>query len=262
MIIRQEQFHYILITQRDHAYAAGEILTHLSKIFIDINQFETVKFVLHQLNRGWVTPDAHLIINDLNKQPYDFHNYPEKFKLHFCKLSIEQVAQANLYAALLISMYYSLIFANNQSEYVSDFVKREVLRQNYLINKLKIDDIAALSYQLTLIKFCLNISMYLCINKVGCEKIKEAEIFKRGFEGSELFHKNDKNKIIASYRSKESSLVRFNSLILESDFDLEIPSKAVSKQLISEIGIDEAYQKAPITFISVKLIKEPFVWLQ
>ena len=175
MIIRQEQFHYIFITQRDHAYVAGEILGQLNKIFIEINQFETVKFALHQFNRGWITPDAHLIINDVNKQPYDFQNYPEKFKLHFCKLSIEQVAQANLYAALLISLYYSYIFADNQSEHVVDFVKRENLRQNYLINKLKIDDIAVLNYQLTLMKFCLNLSMYLCINKVGCEKTKEAE---------------------------------------------------------------------------------------
>ena len=262
MIIRQEQFHYIFITQRDHAYVAGEILGQLNKIFVEINQFETVKFALHQFNRGWITPDAHLIINDVNKQPYDFQNYPEKFKLHFCKLSIEQVAQANLYAALLISLYYSYIFADNQSEHVVDFVKRENLRQNYLINKLKIDDIAVINYQLTLMKFCLNLSMYLCINKVGCEKTKEAEIFKRGFEGSELFHKNDKYKIIASYRSKESNFVRFNSLILESDFELEIPSKVVPKQLINEIGMEQAYQKTPITPISVKLIKEPFVWLQ
>jgi hypothetical protein len=256
MIIREEQFHYIFITQHTHAYTAGEILGYLKKFFIDINQFETLKFALHQHDRGWIIPDAHPILNDAEKRPYDFLNYPEKFKLHFCKIGIDQVAQANLYAALLCSKYYCQFFEKTESEEVKEFIKKEVLRQNYLVNKLKIDDLDPLYYHLTLMRFCINISMFLCMNKVGSDKDREVPVFRNGFEGSEFFHKVGNTKIVAFYRNKKSSNVRFNSPVFEIDFNLKIPCKVISKALITKVGLVEAYLKTKTTIISVKLCKD------
>jgi hypothetical protein len=217
-----------------------------------------LKFALHQHERGWIIPDSHPIINDLEKQPYHFLNYPEKFKLHFCRLGIEQVAQANLYAALLCSKYYCQLLINSESADVKEFIKKETVRHSYLIDRCKIEDLSALTYQITLMRFCINLSLYLCMNKVGTAKLKEVPQFKNGFEDSEYFHKLDKNRIIASYRHKDSNTIRFNSQIFETDFEMEIPCRVVLKTLIAEVGLADAYHKTITSTFSVKLCKDPY----
>ncbi|MDA9555194.1 DUF3891 family protein [Pelobium sp.] len=251
MIVREAQDNFIFITQHDHAYIAGEFLARLKKDFIPLEYYESLKFAIHQHDRAWIIPDSTPILNDLTRKPYTFLDYPEKLKLHFYKLGIEQVDQANSYSAILCSMHYASFYQNAEEETEKQFFEREKLRQKHLINKLKIPHDRLLSYQLKILQFCDDLSLYVCMNKPGASKDEEADVFKKGFPNSEFFHKNGETKILASY--KDRNVVKFNSSPFEEPFEIKIPAKRVSKKLIEDIGLAEAYSKEVTTHFTIKL---------
>lgn len=245
MILREDSDNYILIAQHDHAYIAGELLTHLKKEFIAVEHFESFKFAVYQHDRAWIVPDSHPLLNDVTQKPFTFLDFPEKLRLYFYKLGIEQVNQANSYAALLCSMHYCNLAAASSSETTRQFLEREKLRQNHLIAKLKIPHTRLLTYQLQLLKFCDDLSLYICLNKPGATKQDEFPLFKKGFVDSEFFHENGTSRIIASY--KDRNTVKFNSSPFEDIFDVKVPLKRVSRKLIKDIGIADAYHAEPTT---------------
>ncbi|WP_017256889.1 DUF3891 family protein [Pedobacter arcticus] len=251
MILREDSENYILITQHDHAYIAGELLSHFKKEFIAVEHFESFKFAVHQHDRAWVIPDSHPLLNDVTQKPFTFLDFPEKLKLYFYKLGIEQVNQANSYAALLCSMHYSNLASSSASETARQFIEREKLRQNHLIAKLKIPHTRLLQYQLKLLKFCDELSLFICMNKPGATKEEEVPQFRKGFVDSEFFHENGESKIIASY--KDRNTIKFNSNPFEDIFEVKIHLKRVSKKLVSDIGIADAYLAEPSTFFKVSI---------
>lgn len=251
MILREDLDNYILITQHDHAYIAGELLTHFKKEFIAVEHFESFKFAVHQHDRAWIIPDSHPLLNDVTQQPFTFLDFPEKLRLNFYKLGIEQVNQANSYAALLCSMHYCDLAASSSSETATQFIERERLRQNHLISKLKIPHTRLLKYQLQILKFCDELSLYICMNKPGASKQEEVPLFKKGFADSEFFHNDGETKVIASY--KDRNTIKFNSSPFDDVFEVKVPLKRVSKKLVKDIGIADAYLAEPITFFKVNI---------
>ncbi|MBU1373715.1 MAG: DUF3891 family protein [Bacteroidetes bacterium] len=253
MIVRQDQENLIFITQHDHAYIAGEFFTHFKKEFIATEHYESLKFAVHQHDRAWIIPDTNPIVNDSTNFPFTFIDYPERLKLHFYKLGIEQVDQANSYAALLCSMHYAGYVENFKSEAGKQFYEREQLRQKHLINKLKIPHDRLLQYQLKILRFCDDLSLYVCMNKPGAAKEEEVDLFKKGFKDSEFFSKNGETKIIASYREKGRNVIKFNSSPFEEPFEIKVHCKRISKQLINDIGLADAYEAEPVTFFLIQL---------
>ncbi|HEX7367675.1 MAG TPA: DUF3891 family protein [Pelobium sp.] len=251
MILREDSDHYILITQHDHAYIAGELLTQLKKDFITIEHFESFKFAVHQHDRAWVIPDAHPLLNDVTQKPFTFLDFPEKLKFYFYRLGIEQVNQANSYAALLCSMHYCRLASSSLSETAIQFIEREKLRQNHLVSKLKIPHLRLLNYQLQLLKFCDDLSLYICMNKPGASKEEEVPLFRKGFADSEFFHHDGETKVIASYKDRNS--IKFNSNPFEGVFEVKVHLKRVSKKLAADIGIADAYHAEPTTFFKVNI---------
>lgn len=59
MIFREDPDNYILITQHDHAYIAGELFSHLKKEIVAVEHYESFKFAIHQHDRAWIIPDSH-----------------------------------------------------------------------------------------------------------------------------------------------------------------------------------------------------------
>lgn len=251
MIVREDQDNFIFITQHDHAYIAGEFLTHFKKDFIALEHYESLKFAVHQHDRAWIIPDANPFMNDATQFPYTFLDYPERLKLHFYKLGIEQVDQANSYAAILCSMHYCSFLENVRTEVGKQFYEREQLRQKHLMNKLKIPHDRLLQYQLKILQFCDDLSLYVCMNKPGIPKEEEVGIFKNGFSNSEFFSKNGETKIVASY--KDRNVLKFNSSPFEGTFEIRIHAKRVSKQLIKDIGLADAYANEVTTSYAIKL---------
>jgi hypothetical protein len=254
MIVRETQDNFIFITQHDHAYISGEFFAKLKKEFIPLDYHESLKFAIHQHDRAWIKPDAHPFLNDFKHYPYTFLDYPEKLRLHFYTLGIDQVDQANSYAAILCSMHYASFYKESEDAAGKQFYEGEKLRQKHLINKLKIPHDRLLNYQLKILQFCDDLSLYVCLNKPGVIKEEEVDIFKKGFPNSSFFHINGETKIIASYRDKDRNIVKFNSSPFEELFEIKIPLKRISKKLIEEIGLANAYEKEIITTISIKFI--------
>ncbi len=253
MILREDQENYIFITQHDHAYVAGELLVHLKKEFIALEHYESLKFAVHQHDRSWIIPDSHPIINDATGNPFTFLDYPERLKLHFYKLGIEQIDQANSYAAILCSMHYCCLIEGSNTEASKQFLEREKLRQSHLIQKLKIPHTRLLNYQLKILKFCDDMSLYICMNKPGTVKENEVALFKKDFPDTSFFHKNGETNITAHYH-KEKHHLKFNSSPFEKEFEIKVPLKRVSKKLVTDLGLAVAYQAEPTTSFSVKIL--------
>ena len=142
---------------------------------------------------------------------------------------------------------------NFKSEAGKQFYEREQLRQKHLINKLKIPHDRLLQYQLKILRFCDDLSLYVCMNKPGAAKEEEVDLFKKGFKDSEFFSKNGETKIIASYREKGRNVIKFNSSPFEEPFEIKVHCKRISKQLINDIGLADAYEAEPVTFFLIQL---------
>ncbi|MFC5282180.1 DUF3891 family protein [Pedobacter alpinus] len=255
MIFREDTDNYILITQHDHAYIAGELFSHLKKEIIAVEHYESFKFAIHQHDRAWIIPDSHPLFNDVTKKPFTFLDFPERLRLTFYKLGVDQVDQANSYAALLCSMHYCNLASISSSDNVKQFLDREKLRQKHLINKLKIPHTGLLEYQLKILKLCDDISLYICMNKPGATKEEEVAMFRKGFPESELFHKKLDLKVRAYYRDR--NIIKFNSSPFEDDmFEIKVPLKRVSKKLVEDIGLADAYHAEPTTFFSIYLTSQ------
>ncbi len=253
MIVREESDNFVFMNQHDHAYIAGELLTHFKKEFITLEHYESFKFAVHQHDRAWIIPDSQPLMNDATKQPYTFLDYPERLKLHFYKLGIEQVDRANSYAAILCSMHYASSYEHTSNEVAIQFYEGERTRQKHLMNKLKIPHDMLLNYQLRILQFCDQLSLYLCMNKPGASKKEEIETFKKGFHDSGFFHKNGKTDIVASYLDSET--VKFNSSPFENDFEVMLQFKKIPKKLIEDVGLEAAYQVEDFHDHPIKLIQ-------
>jgi hypothetical protein len=252
MIIRETPDNFIFITQHDHAYISVEFLMHLKEDLIPVDHYESLKFAIHQHDRAWIIPDSCPLLNDATGKPFDFIDYPERLKLHFYKLGIEQVDQANSYAALLCSMHYASFYKNTFGELGKQFLEREILRQKHLKTKLKNPHDRLLNYQLKILQFCDDLSLYVCMNKPGALKEEEVSFFKKGFANSEFFHRSGETRVIASY--KDRNILKFNSSPFEDPFEIKIPLKRISKKLIEDIGITDAFNNELVSTHTLKLL--------
>jgi hypothetical protein len=150
-------------------------------------------------------------------------------------------------------MHYAGYAENFKSEVGRQFYEREQLRQKHLINKLKIPHDRLLQYQLKILRFCDDLSLYVCMNKLGATKEEEVDIFKKGFKDSEFFSRNGETTIVASYKEKGRNIIKFNSSPFEEPFEIKVHCKRISKQLIEDIGLADAYEAEPVTSFPIKI---------
>lgn len=252
MIIRETPESFIFISQHDHAHIAGEFFSHLKKDFIPVDHYESLKFAIYQHDRGWIIPDSEPLWNDKELKPYSFLDYPELLKLHFYRLGIEQVDQANSYSAILCSMHYATFNHLYGSTAGKAFLDREISRQKYLLNKLKIYNDSLLRYQLKILQLCDDLSLYVCLNKPGVNKNEEHIFFKDGFDNSEFFSHNGEIKLNASFINKNT--LKFNSSPFESTFEVKITYQMVPKKNIIEKGLQQAFAQHVTNYHTLKII--------
>lgn len=251
MIIRESKEAFIFITQHDHANVAGEFFINLKKDFVPMDFYESLKFAVYQHDRSWIIPDSEPIWDNLNKRPHDFITYPENLKYHFYRIGIEQTDQVNSYAALLCSLHYASFLVNTNTEAGKSFYNKELQRQKHLMQRLNITNDTFLNYQLKILKFCDDLSLYVCLNKPGAEKKEEHPFFKDGFPNSAFFNDGGEKNIVASYA--DESGVKFNCSPFDKKFDLKITFKNVSKVAIKSQGLSKAFASQPWAFNAVKI---------
>lgn len=252
MVIRETPEAFIFITQKDHAQLAGDFFLQLKKDFIPQENLESLKHAIYHHDDAWIIPDAEPLWNDELNKPYDFNDFPERIKIHFYKHGIEQVYLSNSYAGLLCSMHYASFYKETDSESGKIFHEKEILRQKFTMQKLKIGVDNFLKYQLKILQFCDDLSLYICLNKIGVSKAEEHYFFKDGFTNSEFFNEFEDSKIVAFFKDRQS--VKFNSSPFETKFELKIPFKRILKESIDKIGLQKAYNSQPIVSLTVKIM--------
>lgn len=250
MIVRDSRDTFTFIAQHDHATISGEMFMMLKKEFVSAEHYESLSFAIFQHDRAWQVPDSAPIWDDFRQEPFDFNSYPEELKVSFYKNGIDQVDRVNSYSAILCSMHYSSFYENSLNDAGKSFYEREIQRQKHLISKLKINK-DFLDYQQRILKFCDDLSLYVCMNEVGATKTEEVEWFKKGFENSELFNDKNDTKIVASYVDKNT--VSFNVSPFTQKFEIKLPVKVVAKTQIQQLGLIAAYQEERITYQEIKI---------
>jgi hypothetical protein len=203
MIIRENQDHFVLITQHDHGQISGVLSRYWKEeYFSGMDRYEDVIFAINEHDRSWIGLDDTPFWNDREQTPYSFVDFPLIPKLVFYKLGVEEIEQRNPYAALLCSLHYSSFFQDRKEKASLDYLDDEWLRQKSLIRQLNLNenDIQGqMKFHFQLLQFCDNLSLYLCLNEPGVAKRNEHLWFRQGFPKSEQFGFTNGKQIKASW---------------------------------------------------------------
>jgi hypothetical protein len=177
-------------------------------------------------------------------------DYPGGPKLAFYKQGIDEVIQMDPYAGLLCSLHYASFLQNATSVIGIDFYNEEKQRQQELINQLRIRNDRTLSFHLNLLKFCDNLSLYICLNEPGTPKEQEHYFYRKGFQ--QKFSFTDENSIDAKWLNKET--VSLSISPFKKELKVQQPYKAVKKEKIKRTGLSAAYNESPILLREVTFV--------
>uniref|UniRef100_UPI0034D6977D DUF3891 family protein n=2 Tax=Bacillus TaxID=1386 RepID=UPI0034D6977D len=104
-----------------------------------------------------------------------------------------------------------------------------------------------------LLKFCDELSLYVCMNKPGVEKEDEIDLFKDGFEGTEMFNNKDDKLIQAEWVDEET--IRITPFPFQTEFHTYVNYKAINKYVVEEKGIAKADRESKMEKQSIRFIQ-------
>ncbi|KXZ03032.1 DUF3891 family protein, partial [Bacillus cereus] len=184
MIFREKnEKESILIRQHDHGFLAGEIAKHIKEDFFEDKTYlkETVD-AIYEHDRGWIELDKVPILNDAKNIPYTFMDCPSPLRFVFYTIGLNEIENSNPYGALLCSKHFLSFPLNEEDEEMMSFYKHELERQKRILKTLTKEQFAMFDKHYRLLKFCDELSLYVCMNKPGVKKKDEIDLFKDGFE--------------------------------------------------------------------------------
>ena len=104
-----------------------------------------------------------------------------------------------------------------------------------------------------LLKFCDELSLYVCMNKPGVEKKDEIDLFKDGFEGTEMFNSKEEKPIQAEWIDAET--IRITPFPFQTEFHTHVKYKTIDKREIEEKGIVKADRESEIKKQTIRFIQ-------
>lgn len=253
LIVYPHEDHFVMIRQHDHALASGEMARHwINPSFASEALKQEVILAVAEHDRGWIDLDHTPFWNDEKGVPFSFTDFPLVPKLVFYQKGIDEVEQKSDYAAILCSMHYQSFFRGYREAAGVRFFNREQKRQQRLKQKRNITtdrQELLLHYHFTLLQFCDDLSLYLCLQEPGTPKHREISWFKNGF--SQIFEDVDRRTIIPEWIDDRT--VRLTPFPLSEEIRIEIPCKRVAKVEAAAKGIAKAYHEAPGEMRRVRL---------
>ncbi|SHE15331.1 Uncharacterised protein [Chlamydia abortus] len=90
-------------------------------------------------------------------------------------------------------------------------------------------------------QLCDVISLYVCLNEPGVHKDQESPRYAHGFKDSELFNLEGDVRLIAEWVNAKE--IKISSNPFEESFLAFLKQKRVSKKLMQEMGISEAFSQ-------------------
>lgn len=247
MIIVEQEQSYLMITQHDHAQVSGELARNWSEeYFPGIERKHEVELAVFEHDRGWMDVDEQPKWNNKKNQPYSFVDYPIDPKVSLYSKGISEVAKQSSYAGLLCSLHYASFLQGSSDPNGTLFWNEENKRQQRLSQELGIagypDKEKELKDHLEILKFCDNLSLYVCLNEPGAAKSHEHPFFRNGFPQSFSFANHQ--PIHANW--KDQKMVKLSASPFKDFVEVKLAYKDVKKDRINKSGLVEAYREAPV----------------
>jgi len=242
LIVRERNDEFVLIDQHYHASISGKLFSSLNKD-LKPNQpwVNEIELAIYEHDCGWIPFDATPFWDDKSESPYSFIRYPTAPKTVLYESGIDRVEEKSLYAALLCSIHYSLFMQKNTTPIAESFIEREKRRQIRIKKQIPAFDEQLLQHHYEILQFFDNLSLYICLNEPGSKKEHEHPFFKSGITLPTLFKGG-------TLHAKWNSLsdIQLDHTLFTTNTTITLQQKVVSKSTISEIGLQQAYEKAPL----------------
>lgn len=251
MIIHEREHEFVMVAQHDHARVSRDAAQNWKdNYFLGLEKKDSVVLAVREHDRCWIDPDEEPLWNEQTQQPYSFMDYPGSPKLAFYTKGIDEIVQMDPYAGLLCSLHYGSFLEDATSTIGKNFWNQEQQRQHGLLKELGIQKDETLSFHLNLLKFCDNLSLYICLNDPGTPKAQEHFFYRDGFPQKFPFASNQ--PIHAEWLDHQT--VSLSVSPFKKKLHVTLPYKAVNKELIKENGLVAAYHHSPdlwreVTFI-------------
>jgi hypothetical protein len=257
MIVYERQNSYLLFGQHDHARVSGEIAFHWCEdYFPGVELKDKVVLAVYEHDRGWIPLDADPLWNEKQGRPYSFMDYPAAPKIHCYNKGVEEVVKQSPYAGLLCSLHYTSFLKGASEPAALYFLEEEHKRQELLLGKLGIagnpGEEQKLRDHLDILKFCDNLSLYICLNEPGTTKEKEHPFFRESFPQRFAFASNE--PIAAQWISKLT--VTLSNSPLSKKLKVQLPYKELEKEHIKVFGLKAAWQQAPVSTRTVYFVQK------
>jgi hypothetical protein len=255
MIIREREESFILITQHDHAKISGEIAQHWKdKYFKGEERKEEAVLAISEHDRGWIESDSAPLWNSHQQKPYTFMDYPLDSKITCYKKGIDEVEIMNKYASLLCSAHYDSFLQYEEDPIAQKFLDDESTRRLRLLKQCgMLGNMAKeklFHHHLNILKWCDNLSLYICLNEPGANKVNEYSFFRNGI--SPIFSFANNKPIHLKW--KDQNTVSLSVSPLEKELQVELLFKEVRKDDIHANGLIAAYTNTPYSYQNVTFI--------
>ena len=164
MIIRERTDAYLLVKQHDHALASGEFAKHWAR---EPWPLDSTLYAIAHHDVAWQGPDMAVRWNEEAGRPYSFMDYPPEPKVAAYAAGLDLLETEDPYAACLCSMHYETLVRGSGSEVERRFGEAEVSRQHRLKAAMSEEELGGLEYNLSLLKLCDGLSLFVCLNEPG-----------------------------------------------------------------------------------------------
>ncbi len=164
MIVRRQGRRFVLFRQHDHALVSADFALRLA----ELDRFHpSAVFAIAMHDVAWRPLDREVLWNEAEGRPYSFMDYPLGPKLPAYKAGIDRVAAEDPYAGCLCSMHYASFFEGDSNPEAIRFREEELTRQERLKAGMKPEERDGLERDLHLLRFCDNLSLFICLNEPG-----------------------------------------------------------------------------------------------
>lgn len=242
MIIRETAQEYVMIPQHEHAQLSGVFADHVARERLEKDSYhEDFLLAVYQHDRSWIRLDDTPIWNDGVGVPFSFLDYPLLLRLTLYSYGLNEIEKKSKYACLLCSLHYSSFFRNSTNQDCIVFYRTELLRQDRIIEELRLLDKETINQHFRLLQFCDDLSLYVCLNEPGISKQDEHPWYRNGIDNSE-FLTEDLRQINAQWNNGRE--IRVHPFPFDSDFTATLRQKHVPKDHILKHGLGKAYKQA------------------
>lgn len=251
LIVYERETDFVMIEQHHHAILSGELAGNWRNDLFMRNHRQDVVFAITEHDRAWIALDATPLWNDAKQVPYSFLDLPSRLKLPHYQYGIDAVEHQNKYAALLCSHHYASFFHKSVDVAERQYYHYELHRQNRLRQAFGDVSDDEITIHVEMLKFFDRLSLYICLNEPGVSKENEFPWYRDGFQGSERILGTSGSRVNAHWIDKNR--IGLTVFPFTEPFLASVPAKLVSKRLIQQEGVAEAYQSTPQTIRTVEM---------